>query len=140
VVTQVSILVQFWVHTEYIRKLPRFFEYVFATPSNHRVHHGVQEKYINKNYGATFILWDRIFGTYQPEEEPVEYGITSNIKKHGNPVYVNFHEFAEMFRDVKSAKGIRRKLFFIFGSPDKIARYKQLVPENEQIYTDQIPG
>jgi sterol desaturase/sphingolipid hydroxylase (fatty acid hydroxylase superfamily) len=140
VVNQVSILFQFWVHTEYIRKLPRFFEYVFATPSNHRVHHGVQEKYINKNYGATFILWDRIFGTYQPEEEPVEYGITSNIKKHGNPVYVNFHEFSEMFRDVKSAKGIRRKLFFIFGSPDKIARYKQLVPENEQIYTDQIPG
>ena len=56
VANQIAVLFQFWVHTEYIRKMPRWIEYAFATPSNHRVHHGSQEKYINKNYGATFIL------------------------------------------------------------------------------------
>ncbi len=71
VVNQIAVLFQFWVHTEYIRKLHPAFEYIFATPSNHRVHHGSQEKYINKNYGATFIFWDRMFGTFQPEEEQV---------------------------------------------------------------------
>ncbi len=122
VTNQIAILFQFWVHTEYIRKLPRFIEYFLATPSNHRVHHGSQPKYINKNYGATFIIWDRIFKTYQPEEEQVVYGLTHNISKKGNPIHINFHEFMNIFRDVKQAKGWRKKLFYIFGNPEKIAK------------------
>jgi sterol desaturase/sphingolipid hydroxylase (fatty acid hydroxylase superfamily) len=125
VTNQIAVLFQFWVHTEYIRKLHPAIEFIFATPSNHRVHHGSQEKYINKNYGATFILWDRIFGTYQPEEEQVIYGITTNIENKANPLHINFHEYFDMFRDVKNAKGFRRKLFYLFGDPIDIAEEKK---------------
>jgi len=125
VTNQIAVLFQFWVHTEYIRKLHPVIEYIFATPSNHRVHHGSQEKYINKNYAATFIIWDRIFGTYQPEEEQVVYGITQNITHKANPLYINFHEYADMYRDVKNAKGLRKKLFYVFGDPIAIAEEKK---------------
>lgn len=125
VTNQIAILFQFWVHTEYIRKMPPIIEYIFATPSNHRVHHGSQEKYINKNYGATFIIWDRIFGTYQPEEEQAIYGITSNIDNKANPLHINFHEYTDMIRDVKAAKGWRKKLFYVFGNPIAIAQFKK---------------
>ena len=125
ITNQVAILFQFWVHTEYIRRLPRFIEYVFATPSNHRVHHGSQEKYINKNYGATFIIWDRIFKTFQKEEEQVVYGITENIEHKANPVYINFHEYASIVKDVRRAEGWRQKLFFIFGDPGRVAEFKK---------------
>lgn len=125
ITNQIAVLFQFWVHTEYIRKMPRFIEYIFATPSNHRVHHGCQEKYINKNYGATFIVWDRIFKTYQPEEEQAVYGITHNIDHKHDPVHINFHEYADMIRDVRTARNLREKLFFIFGNPASIARFKE---------------
>ena len=133
VTNQIAILFQFWVHTEYIRKMPPLFEYIFATPSNHRVHHGSQEKYINKNYGATFIFWDRIFGTYQAEEEQAVYGITSNISNKSNPLHINFHEYADMIRDVRAAKGWRRKFFFTFGNPIDIARVKQREAEKKRV-------
>jgi sterol desaturase/sphingolipid hydroxylase (fatty acid hydroxylase superfamily) len=125
VTNQIAVLFQFWVHTEYIRRLHPVVEYIFATPSNHRVHHGSQEKYINKNYGATFIIWDRIFGTYQAEEEQVNYGLTHNIEHKANPFHINFHEYADMIRDVKQAKGIRNKFFYIFGDPAMIAAEKK---------------
>jgi sterol desaturase/sphingolipid hydroxylase (fatty acid hydroxylase superfamily) len=125
VTNQIAVLFQFWVHTEYIRRLHPAIEYIFATPSNHRVHHGCQEKYINKNYGATFIFWDRIFGTFQPEEEQVVYGITTNIEDKSNPLHINFHEYVDMFNDVKKAKGWKKKLFYIFGDPIDIANEKK---------------
>lgn len=125
VTNQIAVLFQFWVHTEYIRKLHPIIEYIIATPSNHRVHHGSQEKYINKNYGATFIIWDRIFGTYQKEEEQVVYGITKNIEKKANPLHINFHEFTDLIKDVIKGKGLKEKLFYIFGDPGKIALYKR---------------
>ncbi|MEZ0483843.1 sterol desaturase family protein [Fibrella aquatica] len=128
-VSQAAVLFQFWVHTEYIHKLPRWVEYIFATPSNHRVHHGSQEKYIDKNFGATFIFWDRLFGTYQPEEERPVYGITTNIGQKANPLHINFHEVADIIHDVKQARGWRRKWFFLFGSPIEVARQKQQLAE-----------
>lgn len=133
VTNQLAILFQFWVHTEYIRKLPRFVEYILATPSNHRVHHGSQPKYINKNYGATFIIWDRIFGTYQPEEEQVVYGLTHNISRKDNPIHINFHEYADIVRDVLKARGWRRKLFYIFGDPEKVGNAKRLQDGKRQV-------
>ena len=133
VVNQIAVLFQFWVHTEYIRKLHPVIEYIFATPSNHRVHHGSQEKYINKNYGATFIIWDRIFGTYQEEEEQVQYGITTNIENKANPIVINFHEYVDMWNDVKGAKGLKRKLFFIFGDPIDVAREKKTPQTKENV-------
>jgi sterol desaturase/sphingolipid hydroxylase (fatty acid hydroxylase superfamily) len=131
VTNQLAVLFQFWVHTEYIRRMPAWVEYIFATPSNHRVHHGSQEKYIDKNFGATFIFWDRIFGTFQPEEEPVIYGITTNIPNKANPFFINFHELTDMVNDVRNARGFRKKLFYIFGSPVKIAEEKKRLTEQE---------
>ncbi|GAB3946653.1 sterol desaturase family protein [Spirosoma harenae] len=117
---QVAVLFQFWVHTEYIRRLPRWIEFVFATPSNHRVHHGSQPKYIDKNFGATFIFWDRLFGTYQLEEEPAIYGITTNIAQKANPLVINFHEVRDIIRDVKATREWRQKWFYVFGSPIEV--------------------
>ncbi|GAB3043398.1 sterol desaturase family protein [Spirosoma pulveris] len=132
VTNQIAVLFQFWVHTEYIRRMPAWVEYIFATPSNHRVHHGSQEKYIDKNFGATFIFWDRIFGTFQPEEEPVIYGVTTNITNKANPFFINFHEITDMVSDVKRAKGFRKKFFYVFGSPVKIAEEKKEMERQQQ--------
>jgi sterol desaturase/sphingolipid hydroxylase (fatty acid hydroxylase superfamily) len=128
VTNQIAILFQFWVHTEYIRKLHPVVEYIFATPSNHRVHHGSQEKYVNKNYGATFIIWDRIFGTYQKETEQSVYGITKNLDDadKANPLHINFHEYMDMIRDVLTAKTWRERFFYILGDPIQISKYKKL--------------
>jgi sterol desaturase/sphingolipid hydroxylase (fatty acid hydroxylase superfamily) len=123
--SQIAVLFQFWVHTEYIRRLHPVIEYIFATPSNHRVHHGSQPKYINKNYGATFIIWDRMFNTYQAEEEQAVYGITKNISKAENPWHINFHEYADIYRDVINVKTWRKKLFYIFADPGEVEKSKK---------------
>lgn len=120
VTSQISVLFQFWVHTEYIGKLHPYVEYILATPSNHRVHHGRNEKYLDKNFAATFIFWDRMFGTYQKEEEKPDYGLTTQIGNRVNPLFLNFHEVKDIIVDVRNAKKLRRKLFFIFGSPSAI--------------------
>ena len=136
ITSQVAVLFQFWVHTEYIRKLHPVIEYIFATPSNHRVHHGSQEKYINKNYAATFIFWDRIFGTFQEEEEQVQYGITTEVPSKINPLVLNFHEYKDMWEDIKSTKSFKQKLFYIFGDPIDIATQKKSMKEEEVAYSE----
>lgn len=123
-VSQASVLFQFWVHTEHIKKLPRLFEYILATPSNHRVHHGSQEKYLDKNYAATFIFWDRLFGTYQKEEEQPDYGLTKKIGDRFNPIFLNFHEYQDMYVDVKNAENFKEKCFYFFGHPNEIHLHK----------------
>ncbi|MEM4409363.1 MAG: sterol desaturase family protein [Candidatus Caldarchaeum sp.] len=95
VVSALDILYQFWIHTPYIRKMPRWFEFLFNTPSHHRVHHGKQEKYLDKNHGGVLIIWDRLFGTFQEEEETPEYGITQPLRSF-NPVWANVHHFTAM--------------------------------------------
>ncbi len=125
VANQIAVLFQFWVHTEYIGRLHPAIEYIFATPSNHRVHHGSQEKYINKNYAATFIFWDRLFNTYQKEEEQVLYGVTTNIENKANPVYINFHEVIDIWNDMRNAPTWRLKFFYLFGDPNDIAQLKK---------------
>jgi sterol desaturase/sphingolipid hydroxylase (fatty acid hydroxylase superfamily) len=132
VTNQIAVLFQFWVHTEYIGRLHPVIEYIFATPSNHRVHHGSQEKYLNKNFGATFIIWDRMFGTFQKEEEQVIYGITSNIKEKINPLLINFHECIDIVNDIKSTKSFSEKCFYLFGDPTEIALRKQQIAEQEK--------
>jgi len=99
IVHQIEVLYQFWIHTEFIGKLPRPIEYIFTTPSHHRVHHAVNDKYLDKNYGSTFIIWDRMFGTFQPEEEQAVYGITKPIYSH-NPITLVFHVWKEIFTDL----------------------------------------
>ncbi len=97
----VSLLYQFWIHTEAIDKMPKWFEAVMNTPSHHRVHHGSNPLYLDRNHAGIFIIWDKVFGTFQPElkEEKVVYGLVTNINTH-NPVKVAFHEWLAMGKDV----------------------------------------
>lgn len=125
IVNQISVLFQFWQHTEYIGKLHPVVEALVVTPSNHRVHHGSDEKYIDKNFAAVFVFWDKLLGTYQPEEEKPTYGITTRIKHKLNPLHLNFHEYEDMYRDVKKATTFKEKMFYIFGSPNAIAMRKK---------------
>lgn len=125
IVNQISVLFQFWQHTEYIGKLHPIIEKFVVTPSNHRVHHGSDEKYVDKNFGAIFIFWDIFSGTYQPEEEKPTYGLTTKIEHKLNPLHLNFHEYESMYQDVKKAKTFKEKWFYIFGSPGKVAQAKK---------------
>lgn len=124
VASQMSTLYQFWVHTETIGKLHPFIEKYFGTPSNHRVHHGSQEKYIDKNFGATFMIWDHLFGTFQYEEERPKYGLTTSLIRKENPFELNFHEYRAILKDIKQSDGLKEALFFMFASPAKVYRYK----------------
>ena len=101
----VSLLYQYWIHTELIDKLPRWFEAIFNTPSHHRVHHGSNPIYLDRNYAGIFIIWDRLFNTFQPElrEEKVNYGLTSNIKTY-NPFKIAFLEWLGIFKDFFNSK------------------------------------
>lgn len=103
------------IHTKYINKLG-WLENILATPSNHRVHHGSNVKYLDKNMGMIFIFWDKLFGTYQPEEEEVKYGLTTNLDNH-NPTNVVFHEWKQIWKDVDTAPGLYNKFMYIFGPP-----------------------
>jgi sterol desaturase/sphingolipid hydroxylase (fatty acid hydroxylase superfamily) len=111
-----SLIYQFWIHTEKIRRLPRWFESIFNTPSHHRVHHGVNEQYLDRNYGGILIIWDRLFGTYEPEGERVRYGLTTQLRTF-RPVRVAFHEYIAMWHDLKRARGVRNKLGVVFRGP-----------------------
>ena len=105
-VAQIQTLYQFWIHTRFIEKMPVWFEFVFNTPSHHRVHHGVNPKYIDKNHGGTFIIYDRMFGTFQKEEEKVFYGTTSQLKSW-NIAVANFDYYgwiADQLSKVKNGK------------------------------------
>lgn len=117
VCNQIEVLYQFWIHTELIRKLPRPIEYIFTTPSHHRVHHARNSKYINKNYGSTFIIWDRMFGTFQPEEETPEYGIMRPLTKAYNPVYLVFHEAYDVVKDMATYRSPKAWWRILFGDP-----------------------
>ncbi len=116
IVHQIEVLYQFWIHTELIRKLPKPIEFIFTTPSHHRVHHSVNERFIDKNYGSTFIFWDRIFGTFQPEDEKTRYGITKPVNSY-NPIYLVFHEWLEVFKDLGKARSPKEVWNILFGSP-----------------------
>ena len=107
-----SLIYQFWIHTERIHKLPRWFEAIFNTPSHHRVHHGVNEQYLDRNYGGILIIWDRAFGTYEPEGERVRYGLTTH-----HPVRVAFHEYIALAHDLKAARGLRTKTQVLLRGP-----------------------
>lgn len=107
------------VHTQYIQKMPRWFESVFVSPSHHRVHHASNVIYLDRNMGMCLIIWDKLFGSFQEEvkEEPVKYGLTKPVENAANPVKIIFHEWQSLFRDVKMKNSIRIKLKYIFMPP-----------------------
>ncbi|WP_276497290.1 sterol desaturase family protein [Pontibacter litorisediminis] len=132
---QVAVLYQFWVHTELVGKLPRPIEYIFVTPSHHRVHHGSNPGYIDKNYGSTFIIWDRLFGTFEPEREQVKYGLTKPVTSF-NPIYLVFHEWMDIWEDMKHARSWREKFLILYKPPGAVVtehqRKSQAQPEQTQ--------
>jgi len=114
----ISLIYQYWVHTELIRKLPRWFEFIFNTPSHHRVHHASNVRYLDQNHAGILVIWDRMFGTFAEErddDKPV-YGITKNINTY-NLFKIATHELADIIRDVKRAPKFSDKLKYIFYPP-----------------------
>lgn len=111
----IVIAYQTWIHTEKIGKLS-WADRVFNTPSVHRVHHGSNEKYLDKNYGGILIVWDRMFGTYQAEEEEVIYGVTHPLGT-SNPLVINFHEFWQIAKDVWKASKVGDAFGHVFKHP-----------------------
>lgn len=111
-----NLLYQFWIHTEVIEKMPKWFSFVFNTPSHHRVHHGVNPKYIDRNHAGSLMIWDRLFGTFQEEEERPIYGITTPVNSW-NPVMANIQPFVMLFSELKTIPGFWNKLKFTFAKP-----------------------
>ena len=106
---------QTWIHTEKIDKLG-WLDRVFNTPSVHRVHHGSNTKYLDKNYGGILIIWDRLFRTYQAEEEKVRYGLTYRLGT-SNPIMINIHEYWQIIKDVRASKNLKEVWGYLFGPP-----------------------
>jgi sterol desaturase/sphingolipid hydroxylase (fatty acid hydroxylase superfamily) len=99
-----SLIYQFWIHTELVGRLGPL-EWAFNTPSHHRVHHGANVEYLDRNHGGILIVWDRLFGTFEPERAPVRYGLTKNLKTF-NPLRIAFHEWAAVLRKALDARSL----------------------------------
>jgi sterol desaturase/sphingolipid hydroxylase (fatty acid hydroxylase superfamily) len=113
-----NLIYQFWIHTEAIDRMPRWFEALLNTPSHHRVHHATNPRYLDANYAGVFIIWDKMFGSFVPElaEEPCRFGLVRNLGTF-NPLRVAFHEWIGIFKDVARARSVREVLGYIAGPP-----------------------
>ena len=140
----VNLLYQFWIHTESIQKLPKWYEAVFNTPSHHRVHHARNPEYIDKNHAGTLIIWDKLFGTFVPEKERPQYGITRPLKSW-NPLWANFAHYAAIYEDMKSVPGIKDKLRLLVKKPgwlpESMGGYRAVkeVPVNYRKFDNRTP-
>jgi sterol desaturase/sphingolipid hydroxylase (fatty acid hydroxylase superfamily) len=114
-VHSINLIYQFWIHTELIDRLGPL-EWVMNTPSHHRVHHGRNVRYLDRNHAGIFIVWDRLFGTFQAETERVDFGLTKNIHSH-NPLWIAFHEWVAMFRDAGRAQSLGDAVRFLLKPP-----------------------
>ena len=118
----VNLLYQFWIHTEAIDRIGRA-ESTLNSPSHHRVHHGSNRQYLDRNHGGILIIWDRLFGTFEPEDEPVVYGLTKNIHTF-DPARIASHEYVDMARDIASSTGWVERLSFVFRGPGWAMRHR----------------
>jgi sterol desaturase/sphingolipid hydroxylase (fatty acid hydroxylase superfamily) len=109
---------QYFVHTESVKKLHPWIEYFFVTPSHHRVHHGRNKQYIDKNFGGVLIIFDRLFGTFEDEVEKVDYGIPTRQPTSYNFITLNFHEFVDMWKDVMKPGPLLQRLKHIWAPPE----------------------
>ena len=107
------------VHTEYIKKMPRWFEAIFVSPSHHRVHHASNVRYLDKNMGMCLIIWDKMFGTFQEEliTDPIRYGLTKPLENDKNPVNIIFHEWKSIRKDLTRKVSFGTKLKYVFMPP-----------------------
>lgn len=111
-----NLVYQFWIHTRAVGRLGPLAEWVLNTPSHHRVHHGRNPKYLDRNHGGALIVWDRLFGTFQAEEEEPVYGITTPLRSW-NPLWANLHVFVDIARSARRASSWRDRLMFVVGPP-----------------------
>lgn len=138
-----NLLYQFWIHTELIGKMG-FLEHFMNTPSHHRVHHGRNPKYIDKNHGGTFIIFDKLFGTFQEEEEKPTYGITVPVKSW-NPIWVNLAHYASMRDELRQIPNWSDKFRYLFNKPgwlpDYLGGYRAPteVEEDYEKYNSAVP-
>ena len=109
-------LYQFWIHTRALDKMPRWFEAIFNTPSHHRVHHGRNPQYIDRNHAGTFIIWDKLYGSFEPEGEEVVYGITNPLNTW-NPIWAQFHYWIELYQLARRAPRWRDRVLVWFKEP-----------------------
>ncbi len=114
----VNLVYQFWIHTEAVGKLPRWFEAVMNTPSHHRVHHATNARYLDSNYAGVFIVWDRLFGSFVEEDkaEKPRYGIVKNLATF-NPLKVAFHEFVSIGKDLLKSRSPREIVGYLLAPP-----------------------
>lgn len=107
------------VHTQYIDRMPRWFEAIFVSPSHHRVHHASNIRYLDKNMGMCLIIWDKLFGTFQEEikNDPVVYGLTKPVEKSQNPFVIIFHEWQSIAKDLSKKVSFGTKLKYLFMPP-----------------------
>ena len=143
-VAALNLLYQFWVHTRHIPKLG-WFEWLFVSPSNHRVHHAQNAVYMDRNYGGVFILWDRLFGTFQEEldAEPVIFGVTTPLASW-NPLWANAQFYVALWRDARRAESWwdRLRIWFMptgWRPADVAARYPQAKPDLGQFVKFEVP-
>jgi sterol desaturase/sphingolipid hydroxylase (fatty acid hydroxylase superfamily) len=113
---QVSLIYQFWIHTETINKLPKPLEFVLNTPSHHRVHHGSDLQYLDKNHGGILIIWDRLFGTFQKEEHRPTYGLTTNINSF-NPFVIAFKTWKDLVRKAIASNSLKTGIQYFIQPP-----------------------
>ena len=115
----ISLLYQFWIHTELIQKTPKWIEFFFNTPSHHRVHHGSNPIYLDRNHAGILIIWDKLFGTFQPElkSEKVKYGLVVNIKTY-NPIFIAFNEWGALFKDLNTKNiSVMNRIRYLYKPP-----------------------
>ena len=112
----VSLIYQFWIHTEAIDKLWRPIEFIFNTPSHHRVHHGSDLAYLDRNHAGVLIIWDRLFGSFTEEQQRPTYGLTKNIETY-NPLRIATHEWGDLIQDQMQSLSWRDRLGYLFGPP-----------------------
>ena len=143
-VAALNLLYQFWVHTRHIPKLG-WFEWCFVTPSNHRAHHAQNALYMDRNYGGVFILWDRLFGTFQKEDdnEPVIFGVTTPLASW-NPLWANVQFYAQLWADARRTERVWDKLRIWFmptgwRPADVAAKYPLSKPELSQFRKFEVP-
>lgn len=149
--SEISLLYQYWIHTRLIVRFPRWIEYVFNTPSHHRVHHGRNAEYIDKNYGGILIVFDRLFGTFEPERNPVAYGLVHPLQSF-DPINSQMHHWVDMVKQARSLPTWKQRIqVFVrgpgfnpvdgstYGIPDtppnnRLRKYDPQIPASATVY------
>jgi len=126
-------LYQFWIHTKAVDKMWAWVEFIFNTPSHHRVHHATNSQYLDKNHGAVFIIWDRLFGTFAKEQETPTYGITTQFKSF-NPTWANVEFYTQLWAAMKTQPTLWKKFKLIWAKPEALTPLlPELKPETNEL-------